>query len=142
MALKTVRIAAALLSGRRASEPLSGAVSFWGVLPGKGAEGVGVVVAVGVAVGVADAVGVGAAEALADVSAGDGTVAPAFGSSCFESAAFAVASDDGAGATAAEVSLGAGAGSVTAGSLVPGVGAEGSSGPHEGPILGTGGGVS
>jgi hypothetical protein len=87
IALNTVRIAAVLLSGRRARAPLSGLVSPLGALPGKGVElGVGVWGASGVggcvcvALGCGDSLGVGDSLGAGDpLGAGDSLGAGAAG---------------------------------------------------------------
>ncbi len=145
-----------MLSGRRARAPLSGPTSPLGLLPGKGVagadEGAGLAFAVGVgvavgavegalAVGPGDAVSLGAGEALGSgVAVSLGEVGSVGESDGFGPAAEAV------GRTSPGTSLGTapavpcGAGSVAGGPVVPV--SEGLSGPHEGPMLGKGGGVS
>jgi hypothetical protein len=168
MALKTVRIAAELLSGSRARAPLSGPASLLGVLPGKGvgalvaagaavcvgagagavafvgvAVDVGLALGDGVAVGEAVPVGVVVAEGVAGAvgfgvrgvdgdADGNGPTAGADGS--------LGAGADGAGTVGADVSLGAGPVAPAPSDGAPSV--PGVSGPHDGPMFGTGGGLS
>ena len=165
MALKTVRIAAELLSGSRARAPLSGPASLLGVLPGKGVGalvgvgaavcvGAGAVAFVGVAVGVGlalgDGVAVGEAVPVGVVVAEGVAGAVGFGVRGVDGDA------DGNGPTAgADGSLGAGPvapapsdGAPSDGAPSDGAPSDGApsvpgvSGPHDGPMFGTGGGLS
>lgn len=140
MALKTVRIAARLSSGSRARAPFSRSGWLLGALPGKGVlvgVGVGDVVAVGDVVGTP--AGVGAA-ALSEGVAG-AVVGPAEGTT----AAGPAAPADGVGTGVAVLAGKFGEGSemaVSGGWPGPATGVEGASGPRNGPMFGTGGGVS
>lgn len=134
-----------LLSGSRARVPLSALASPLGVLPGNGVGalvGVGAVpvcVGVGVALGPVAIVGVGVAVA---VGLGDGVTVAVGAADGGAEGAGPAAGAVGVGTADADGSLGAGP-EAPAPALSDGVPTvPGASGPHDGPIVGTGGGLS